>query len=103
MIAAIRDPTEYMSLHDTYLTGTIPSEVGLWSSLSEWCVGCLLDLCTQFRPYLMRFRFVATLSLSVNALTGTIPSEIELLTRLGELCCCNIVPLLLRSRTTHIF
>lgn len=83
--------TAYLSLHDTYMTGTLPSEVGLWTSLSElvlpdvWLARLPIQTPrTNLSAYNLHFCMEATLSLSINALTQTIPSEIELLTNLGE-------------------
>jgi hypothetical protein len=85
--------TAYLSLYDNSLTGTIPSEVGLLTKLSEssvvWLLVVIIVLSCVFfivlSCLLVIFNSTDDLSLDSNSLTGTIPSEVGLLTKLSEL------------------
>jgi hypothetical protein len=83
--------TADLSLSSNSLTGTIPSEVGLLTKLSElsvvWFLVVMIVLSCVFHCTLMlAFIFYSTawLSLWGNSLTGTIPSEVVLLTKLSK-------------------
>jgi hypothetical protein len=84
--------TAWLNLCCNSLTGTIPSEVGLLSKLSESSVVWLLVVmivvsCVFFvvlSCLLVIFHSTAGLDLSYNSLTGTIPSQIALMSNLCE-------------------
>ena len=83
-------PQLHCYLEENVLTGRIPSQIGLMTSLSEF--HCSLD---YFQYYgCVSFVLISTLTshsldfpdLSDNSLTGQIPTEIALMVQLGESC-----------------
>ncbi len=81
-----------MSLAGNSLTGTIPSEVGLLTKLSElsvvWFASCndyvVMCFFIVLSCLLVIFLSRDYLYLDNNSLTGTIPSEVGLMLNLGE-------------------
>jgi hypothetical protein len=92
MLACHIHSTAYLVLDSNSLTGTIPSEVGLLSKLSEssvvWLLVVMIVLSCVFfivlSCLLVIFHSTDALYLSRNSLTGTIPSEVGLMSNLGE-------------------
>jgi hypothetical protein len=84
--------TASLSLYSNSLTGTIPSELGLLSKLSEssvvWSLVVMIVLsCVIFivlSCLLVALHSTDWLWLFSNSLTGTIPSQIALMSNLGE-------------------
>jgi hypothetical protein len=100
--------TASLALGDNSLMGTIPSEVGLLSKLSEssvvWLLVVMIVLC-GFHCTLMRachIHSTALLSLWGNTLTDTIPSQIALLSNLCEsIVVCLLVVMIVLSCVFH--
>ena len=89
----ILNSTATLDLSSNTLSGTIPSEIGLLSNLSESICRFLLSpicpdmyVCSCLSCNLI-LNSTDTLDLSSNTLSGTIPSEIGLLSNLSESCC----------------
>jgi hypothetical protein len=83
--------TADFDLYDNLLMGTIPSEAGLLTKLSELSVVWLLVVrivlscvCHCTLMLACHIHSTAWLSLYYNSLTGTIPSQIALLSNLCE-------------------
>ncbi len=99
MLACHFHSTAWLHLYSNSLMGTIPSEVGLLSNLSEssivWLLVVMIVLSCDFHDTLMHafviFHSAASLVLLGNSLTGMIPSEAGLLSNLSE---SNVVWLL---------
>jgi hypothetical protein len=83
-----------LDLSGNRLTGTIPSEVGLLTELSEssvvWLLVVMIVLCVFHCNLILACHIHSTawLDLSFNSLTGTIPSQIAFL---SNFCECSIV------------
>jgi hypothetical protein len=84
--------TDGLYLYSNSLIGTIPSEVGLMSNLSEssivWLLVVMIVLSCVFfivlSCLLVIFHSTARLFLSNNSLMGTIPSQIAMMSNLCE-------------------
>lgn len=80
---------DWLDLSNMNLTGAIPSEIGLLTSLSKFC--CMVFCNFYYRIWgtsllILCFYSAAELDLQFNSLMGAIPSEIGLLTSLSKLC-----------------
>jgi hypothetical protein len=66
---------------DPFLTGTIPTQIGMLTKLSSIAVSeyILFSLSLLECKILTTYHFISLLSTEDNALTGTIPSELGLL------------------------
>ena len=89
----ILNSTATLDLSYNTLTGTIPSEIGLLSNLSESCCCFLLSpicpdmyVCSCLSCNLI-LNSTATLDLSFDTLNGTIPTEVGLMKNLGKTYC----------------
>jgi hypothetical protein len=91
MPVVIIHSTALLSLSFNSLTGTVPNQIAMLTSLSKLSIVWLLVMIivlSNVSLHLLRviiFNSTAELYLWLNSLTGTIPSQIALLTNLSEL------------------
>lgn len=97
ILCILSQSTDEISLWNNSLTGTLPSEIGALTNLSECAVIVMNDffcLFTNEAYFLLLLPLYSTawLHLKGNSLTGTVGSEIGLLANLSALpllyCCC---------------
>ena len=81
-------PRSFSSLLFTGMSGTIPSELGMLSSLVEFTVS-IARLSGTIPSELSGLESLIQLRLSHNRLTGTIPSELAMLMSLQEIALHN--------------